>query len=134
MMKVPKGDQFLPDVSIDELRELHKKEKNTKAQGRLLAYIARKDGSSVRAIARSLNRSTTTIYDWLARAADGLDRLYDIKRPGPARRLTAEQLAELKADLIAEPQRHGFESGMWTGKLVIRHVLDKYAGVSVPFF
>ena len=131
-MKVPKGDQFLPDVSIDKLRELHKTEKNTKARDRLLAYMARKDDSSVRAIARSLNRSTTTIYDWLVRAVDGLDRLYDIKRPGPARRLTAEQLAELKADLIAGPQKHGFESGMWTGKLVVRHVLNKYEVQYVP--
>ncbi len=62
---------------------------------------------------------------------DGLDRLYDIKRPGPARRLTAEQLAELKADLIAGPQKQGFESGMWTGKLVVRHVLNKYHRASL---
>ena len=58
-----KGDQFLPDVSIDELRKLHRKEKNAKAGGMLLAYMARKNGSSVRAVARSLNRSSTTTYD-----------------------------------------------------------------------
>ena len=84
-------------------------------------------------LARSLDRSTTTIYDWLARATDGLDRLYDIKRPGPARRLTAGQLAGLKEDLMAGPQKHGFESSdMWTGKLVVRYVLDKYGVQYVP--
>ena len=65
-MKVPKGDQFLPNVGIDELRALHKKERNTRAREILLAYIARKNGSSVQAIAESMNRAPSTIYGWLA--------------------------------------------------------------------
>ena len=131
-MKVPKGDQFLPDVGIGELRTLHKKETNAKARDRLLAYMARKDGGSVQAIGRSLNRATTTVYDWLARAEGGLDRLYDIKRPGPARRLTAEQLAELKGDLIAGPQAQGLGPGLWTGEMAAGHVLSKYGVRYVP--
>lgn len=131
-MKVPKGDKFLPDVSIDELRILHKKEKNAKARDRLLAYMARKDGSSVQAISNVLNRATTTIYDWLCRTDDGLDGLYDIKRQGPARKLTDKQLAELREDLLAGPQAHGFESNLWTGKTAARHVLNKYKVRYVP--
>ena len=63
-----------------------------------------------------MNVVATATYDWPAGAKDELDRLYDIKSPGPARMLTAGQLAELKKDLIAGPQAQGFESNPWTGK------------------
>lgn len=39
---LPKGDKFLPDVSIDELKALHKVEKDPKVGGGLLVYVARK--------------------------------------------------------------------------------------------
>ena len=131
-MKAPTGDQFLPEISIEKLRELHKNEKNPKARDRLLAYMARKNGDTIDHIAKSLRRGTGTIHDWLAKANSSLDRLYDIKRQGPARRLTGEQLAELKEDLIAGPQANGFESSSWTGKMMARHVKNKYDISYVP--
>ncbi len=79
-----------------------------------------------------MNRAPSIIYGWLAGAADGLDRLYDTKRPGVPRRLAARHLAELKEDLMAGLQKHGFESGMWTGKLVVEHVRRKYHVQYVP--
>ena len=117
---------------MEKLKELYKKEKNPKARDRLLAYMARKKGDTIDRIAGNLSRGAGTIHDWLAKANNSLDSLYDIKRKGPARRLTEEQLAELKEDLIAGPQENGFESSLWTGKMVAKHVKNKYGVSYVP--
>ena len=130
-MKVPKRDQFLPDAGIGELRMLHK-EANAKARDRLPACMARKDGGPVQAVGRSLNRAITTACDRPAGAEGGPGRPCDTGRPGPARKLTAEQLAELKEDPMAGPQAHGFGSSLWTGRLVARHVPRKYGVRHVP--
>ena len=125
-MKAPVGDQFLPEIGMEKLKELYKKEKNPKARDRLLAYMARKKGDTIDRIAGNLSMGAGTIHDWLAKANNSLDSFYDIKRKGPTRRLTEEQLAELKEDLIAGPQENGFESSLWTGKMVAKHVKNKY--------
>ena len=111
---------------------LHEKEANAKARDRLLAYMARKDGGSVQAIGRSLNRATTTACDRPAGAEGGPGRPCDIRRPGPARRLAAEQPAEPKGDPMAGPQAQGLGSGLWTGRMVARHVPSKYGVRYVP--
>ena len=130
---LPAGNDFLPDIDMDHLKKLYKKEKDPKAKERLLAFMARKRGDSLRTIGKNFCKSFSVIRVWLYRVIDGgLDNIYDIKRPGPARRLTEEQLAALKADLIAGPQKHGFESSMWTGKLVAEHVRRKYNVEFVP--
>ena len=129
---LPKGDQFLPDVSIDELKALHKAEKDTKARDRLLVYMARKRGDSIRKIADDFGSTYSTIRDWLVRAKDGLGRLHDTKRLGPSRRLSAEQLAEIREDLLAGPRELGFETDMWTGKILVEHIRRKYEITFVP--
>ena len=99
----------------------------------LLAYMARKRGEPLQKIGKSLCRTHSTIRNWIPLcAAGGLDRLHDAKRPGPARRPTAGQLAELKEGLVAGPQEHGFESGTWTGKMMVGHVLNRYEVQCVP--
>lgn len=79
---------------MDQLKALHKAEKDTKARDRLLVYIARKRSDPIRKIADDFGSTHSTMHDWPVRARDGLDRLHDVKRPGPPRRLDAAQLAE----------------------------------------
>ena len=99
-MKVPKGDQFLPDAGIGEPGTLHKKEANARAGDRLPAYMARKDG--------------------------GPGRPRDIKRPGPARRPAAERPAELKEDPVAGPQAQGLGPGLWAGGMAAGRAPGRY--------
>jgi len=56
----------------------------------------------------------------------GIVGRYDIVNPGTPSRPDGEQLSQLKADLVAGPQSCGFESGMWTAKLMIPHIKKKY--------
>ena len=131
--RLTRGESFLPNVGIDKLKELRKKETDAKARDRLLAYIYRKEGRSIREIGRILDQVYSTIRDWLVCADQaGLERLYDIPPPGLPRRLSSKQLADLRADLIAGLQKHGFESEMWTGKMVVEHVRRKYNIEYVP--
>ena len=45
--RLTRGENFPPNVSIEKLKALRKKETNTKAMDRLLAYIYRKEGKSI---------------------------------------------------------------------------------------
>ena len=129
---LPTGEKFLPHTSMKELEKLYKKETDPKARDRLLAYMARKRREPLQKIGKSLRRPHSTIRNWILRATDGLDGLHDVRRPGPARRLSDGQLAELKEDLIAGPQAHGLGSHTWTGKMVAGHVRKKYGVSYVP--
>ena len=87
----------------------------------------RKEGASIYKIAKSLNKSYSTVRDWLMRAMQmGLDGRYDEKRPGTKPRLDEHQIKQLRADLIAGPDRCGFESGLWTAKLLAEHIRKKF--------
>ena len=131
--RLTRGENFLPNVGIEKLKALRKKETNAKAGDRLLVYIYRKEGKSIREIGKIFDQAYSTIRDWLVRADQaGLERLYDISPPGLSRKLSPEQIAELRADLIAGPQKHGFESEMWTGRMMAEHVRRKYGIEHVP--
>ena len=131
--RLTRGENFLPNVGIEKLKALRKKETNAKARDRLLIYIYRKEGKSIREIGKIFDQAYSTIRDWLVRADQaGLERLYDISPPGLSRKLSPEQIAEIRADRIAGPQKHGFESEMWTGRMMAEHVRRKYGIEHVP--
>ena len=124
--KIPIGDKYLPNTSIEDLEKKHKEEKDPKAKERLLMSICRKRGDSLRTIGKTCCKTHICVRNWLIRAESGLDNLHDIKRPGAKRKLTKESLAQVKEDLIKGPQAQGFKSNVWTGKLVAEYILRKY--------
>ena len=54
MENVPKGFDFLPNKSIDELMNLYRQEKDSKASIRLQCAIHRKNGKSIIEISKML--------------------------------------------------------------------------------
>ena len=125
--RLPKGNDFMPDVTIETIRKMRKKEKNANASLRLQASFFRKKGYSLRKIGDILDTSFGTVADWLRRMHKmGLEGRYHSPRPGAECKLNHIQLDELMQDLIAGPSNCGFESGMWTAPLVIAHVRNKY--------
>ncbi len=147
---IPIGGKFLPNVSAPSLLERYKNETDSKAAARLMAYIRRKKGDSIRQIARQLGRGYSTIRDWLIRAMQlGIQGRYDIKRPGTKMWLDAGQLKQVRADLIAGSTNSGTlpslsmqlkqvradliagprscgESEVWTAPLLAVHIKKKY--------
>ena len=125
--RLPKGEEFMPDVSIGQLENAIKKEKNVGAYNRLRAALKRKEGKTLHEIEDILDKSIRTVGRWLHRMHHmGLAGRYHNKHPGAACKLKPEQLVELKEDLIAGPVKCGFESGMWTAPMIIIHVRNKF--------
>ena len=128
-----RGENFLSNIGIDRLRVLCRKETNAKARNRLLTYVYKKEDKSIREIGRVFGQAYFITHDWLIRTDQaGFEMLYDIPNLELPCRLTSKQLADLKEDLITGPQMHGFESEMWTGKMMVEHARIKYNIGYVP--
>jgi transposase len=130
MTNVPRGDEFLPIYSKDELSRLYHEEKNSKAKMRLLAAILRKEGLTYQEITGRIKYPLMTVADWLCRMhEDGIHRRYSIKQPGRPHKLTEDQLHELESTLVHSPQQKGLPFVFWTTKLV-QHYIEKEYQVS----
>ena len=128
--ELERGSGFLRGISIRYLRRCHADEKDPKARERLLAYVMRKEGLTIRQIAYRANRSYSTIRDWLVRVRDGgLKRRHDDQKEGRPCRLGAPQMRQLLLDLKTGPESCGFETSLWTSRLVREHIERRF-GVS----
>lgn len=125
MRSTNKGAEFLPDVSENKLRNLYKKEKDSKAKIRLLATILRKDGKSLSEISSSIRKPIMTVSDWLRKIEQyGLHRIYNMKQTGKPSKLTKEQLVHLEKILDESPEKQGIPFKIWTTQLV-QYVIKK---------
>lgn len=128
MAWIKKSDEYLPDITKQELKHLYKKEKKSKPKLRLLAAILRKDGKTLDTIADSLQKPKMTISDWLRRFIEkGLGGLYDKKQPGKRPKLTKSQLSKLEKILDQSPEKQGIPHTLWTTKLV-QYIIHKEFG------
>ncbi len=127
MVKVPKGESFLPNYSSKELTELYHKEEDSKAKVRLLAALLRKEGRTFSEISSFLKYPLTTVRDWLIRLqSEGISRKCNIKQPGRPKRLTDEQIENIKPILSKSPLEQGFPFIIWTTKLVMQLIQMLY--------
>lgn len=88
------------------------------------AYI---DGARVVDIAAQVRVVRGTVNCWLRWYETlGAEGLRTNKPPGAAPRLTPEQLQELTRIVESGPLAAGFTSGVWTGPMIGRLILDRY--------
>jgi transposase len=127
MTITPKGESFLPKISIDELNGLYQEEKDPIAKIRLLAAILRKEGKTLEEISLTVKHPLTTVGDWLRRLhTEGISRKNNKKQPGRPKRLTDKQIENLKPILFKSPREQGFPFIIWTTKLVIQLIEQLY--------
>lgn len=82
----------------------------------VLGYI---DGKSVITMCGELDVVRASINRWLRwYDVEGLEGLLDRERPGPAPRLSLEQLEKLVCIIEAGPQAASYQTGMWTGPMI----------------
>jgi len=128
LWKLPKGDDFLPGVSIQELRRLYGMEKKAKPKLRLLCAIHRKEGASIDDIARYANMKRRTVHATLWRFVErGIDAKDSLKRSGRPPKLTLEQRKKLIKRLDQGPPYN--KGGLWTTKDVQEYIRREF-GVS----
>jgi len=120
-----KGDGFLPKVSVDEIKEMQRQEKQAKPKLRLLVALKRKEGQSFDSISRQLEMKRITVNKLLHRFQErGISAKDDEQRSGRPKSLTPPQLKSLRKRLIAGPRKG--QNPMWTTKMVMNCVEKKY--------
>ena len=122
-----KPRDFLPDVSLQHLKNLHRKEKNQKAKTRLQACILKKKKTPVPDIIDELSVPHATLYSWFRRITEnGLDELYDRKKPGRNCALNEEQRNQLIEDFKASPIEAGLEESEWSGPVMKEYIKKEF--------
>jgi len=122
-----KGDDFLPGVSVAELKRRISSEKKAKPRTRFLIALHRKKGEGLDEISDSCSVPRRTVHGTLRRFQErGLDAAYSIKQTGRPKRLTQEQLRDLRKRLVASPHSSGFRESFWTTRMVVDLVNREY--------
>ena len=118
---------FLPSVSLKRLRDLEKNENDPKAKTMLLACIARKEGKKIVEIAGMLNKPYKMVQGWLTRISKGgLKRRHDIKNRGADCKMGGAQIRRLMKALDAGPAAAGYETNLWTMRLVHAYIKSEF--------
>ena len=127
MWNLSKGDSFLPNVSLRDLRNAYEAEQNAKAKVRLLCAIHRKDDKSTDSIMEMTRLSKSTVHDILHRFVErGLAGKNGIKQDGRPPKLSIKQRRKLIGILDRGPPYN--KTGLWTTKEV-RETIRKEFGV-----
>jgi transposase len=119
------------DMTASELRAAAKRAKDGSAARRMLALAMVFDGADRKTAAKTCGMDRQTLRDWVHRYnAEGLSGLYDRQLPGPAPKLSGEQLAELAGLVEAgpDPARHGVVR--WR-RVDLRDELERRFGVAL---
>lgn len=104
-----------------------RKASNLDAWRRARAVLGYIEGRRVVDLAREADVSRGSVNRWLQRyEAEGMAGLKSRPRPGPERRLNAEQLEELAYLIEAGPRELGYSSGVWTGPMIADLIEDRY--------
>lgn len=130
---VERGEEYLPEILLDELEKIFKDEKPGKSRDRLQAAVLRKSGQVLCDIAKIVGRHKSTVSRWLLRMArGGLGHRHDKKSPGRPRKMTPEQDRMIESDLDKPPSESGFSRGSWNSRMVARRILDRFSIVCSP--
>jgi transposase len=97
---------------------------------RRLAVDRVRDGERPSVGARILGVNRTSLYRWRQQAQGGADALAGKPHPGPAPRLSDEQLRQLEALLQQGAHRHGWPNRLWTAARVA-HLIRQHFAVSL---
>jgi transposase len=126
MAYVQIGEDFLPNKTVNELVNLYRKEKNSKASIRLLFAINRKNGKTIPDIAKVLFIPTSTISDHLKRISKDFNKLYDRRIQQRPPRLTVKEHKQLIDTIKNPPTQCGYPAIIWTTKMILHYIQDNF--------
>jgi len=122
---LPKGDDFLPGIEIQQLRRMYSEEQKAKPKVRLLCAIHRKDGKSIDDIVAFTNMKRRTVHETLRRFVErGIAAKDSVKQGGRPPELDEKQRRKLIDMLDRGPPYNS--SGLWTTKEVWELIRKKF--------
>jgi len=112
----------------DEFKALIRSDENYMMGIKLLCLSQVASGRTSREIEQTLNISFKTVCNWVKSwNEEGLDGLRTKPKSGRKKRLTQENLEEIKRDVTEQtPHTYGYNTGTWTGPILIKHIFEKY--------
>jgi transposase len=120
-------------ASAGELRSRAKKEPNRRAALRMLAIANALEGMSRASAAKVVGIERQSLCDAIKRYnAEGVAGLYDRPKGHAPPRLTAEELAQLRAKILAGPDPEKGEPSNWTLPDLCRFVEASFNKRLVP--
>jgi transposase len=125
MWKLPKGEDFLPNTTLQQLETFYAAEKRAKPKIRLLCAIHRKKGESIDDVAEITSLKRATVHSILCRFQErGVNGKDAIKQTGRPAFLTLEQRKSLVRQLERGPPKN--RNVLWSTKEVKEYVKEKY--------
>lgn len=122
-----RGEDFLPDFSLAELKQMAAAEKERQPRLRLLVVLNRKEGKSIDKIADAVGLHRRAVHDILHRFEDrGITAAQALPKPGRTKQLTRAQLKDLRKELLQNPSKSGFDEGFWNGRMIQQLIRKKY--------
>ena len=121
------GAEFLPGMTLDELRRLMKEEKDPRNVPRYLVAYSYKAGRTIKEIADFTGENPETVRRWIAAARKkgpkGIPRRI---AKGGERLLTRRQRAALVKDVHKGPRALGYKTDVWTYKDLWLHTKKRF--------
>ncbi|KXA91977.1 hypothetical protein AKJ64_04270 [candidate division MSBL1 archaeon SCGC-AAA259E17] len=115
------------EVPVENLKELRGKVDDPRVRDRITAVIMEERGYERREMADILSVHRETVRLWIKRFDEsGIEGLWDKERPGRPSKLTESEKEQLREDLEKSPQEFGYESEVWSTKMVLDHLLNEY--------
>jgi transposase len=119
------------ELTASGLRAAARRAKTGSAARRMLCLAMVLDGSDRKTAAEACGMDRQTLRDWIHRYnAQGLRGLYDLERPGPRPKLTAEQTVELARLVEAGPDPAHHAVVRWR-RVDLRDELERRFGVTL---
>jgi len=115
------------EVSLEELKQRYRREKDPRVKIRLHMLLRIQDGASARQVAREHHSSHSAVSNWVQRFnEEGFRGLIDRSRQGRPAKITEQELKEL---LALPPSHYGYDLPAWTPR-AIRVVLQEQFGIN----
>ncbi len=114
---------------VQEFRKEAQRSKDMELNKRARAILLLGDEKKTRAeSAEMCEVCLKTIYNWQDRYKEsGIEGIKPLPRGGKEKRLNKEQLDTLTELIIAGPEQSGYETGIWTGPLVVELIKRKFS-------
>ena len=111
----------------EKLVKHYKKEKDSRLKERYHALILMHEFQNCSKVAEIVKKSRTTIQKWVnAFISEGIEAILPHSPPGRPSKLSEEQKAILKADILTHPRKLGYKFSNWEGKNISEHIKNKF--------
>ncbi|KXB08733.1 hypothetical protein AKJ56_00535 [candidate division MSBL1 archaeon SCGC-AAA382N08] len=115
------------DVDVESLKELRGKMDDPKVRDRITAVIMEVKGYKRGEMADLLSVHRETVRLWIKRFDEsGVEGLWDEERPGRPSKISGSEKERLREDLKGSPKDFGYESEVWSTKMVLDHLREEY--------